>query len=66
MIDSKANSSLLYLPLDRLLQGTATGGSIVPPINPATGSNELGASTTVPPPETRSRDGQRTRDRESR
>ncbi|MEP7057982.1 MAG: FtsH protease activity modulator HflK [Caldimonas sp.] len=63
MIDSRNNSNLLYLPLDKLMQqsaasvgapGAAAGPS--PPTEPA-------ASGTI---DVRSRDGQRSRDRESR
>jgi membrane protease subunit HflK len=64
MVDSRAGSNLLYLPLDRLLQ---QGGV------PAA----AGAVTNVPTPSSidptgtqsvdiRSRDGSRTRDREGR
>ncbi len=69
MIDSKANSSLLYLPLDRILQQGVTGApgsSIVPPINPNAGAPEGSNSTAPAPADTRSRDGQRSRDRDSR
>ena len=69
MIDSKANSSLLYLPLDRILQQGVTGApgsSIVPPINPNAGAPEVSNSTAPAPADTRSRDGQRSRDRDSR
>jgi len=68
MIDNKANSSLLYLPLDRILQQTVQGnpGSIAPPMNPNAGAPEVGNSTAPAPVDTRSRDGQRSRDRDSR
>ena len=68
MIDSKANSSMLYLPLDRILQQSVQGnpGSIVPPINPNAGAPEVGNTTAPAPADTRSRDGQRGRDRDSR
>ena len=68
MIDSKANSSLLYLPLDRILQQSVSGnpGSIVPPINPNAGAPEVSNSTAPAAVDTRSRDGQRSRDRDSR
>jgi membrane protease subunit HflK len=68
MIDSRANSSLLYLPLDRILQQTVQGnpGSIVPNVTPNSGAPEVGSSTAPAPADTRSRDGQRSRDRDSR
>lgn len=62
LVDSRNNSNLLYLPLDKLVQ--AAGGTVVP-----------GAAAAAAPPadtspvgttDPRSRDGQRTRDRESR
>lgn len=64
MVDSRSGSNLLYLPLDKLLQTTAT-----PPATatPATGAAPSGqASNTPSPADSRSRDGTRTRDREGR
>ncbi len=61
MVESRNNSNLLYLPLDRLLQqastGTAPPAAAVPaePVAPATGAIDI-----------RSRDGQRGRDRDGR
>lgn len=65
MIDSRANSSLLYLPLDRLLQqSTAPASTIVPPLNTATPTDSgTSVGTTI---DTRSRDGQRGRERDAR
>ena len=64
MVDSRAGSNLLYLPLDRLLQsGGATAGS-APVIVPAPAAAETApaaAGTDI-----RSRDGARARDREGR
>lgn len=68
MIDSRANSNLLYLPLDRILQQSVSGvpgGSIVPPLNPATSVPDP-VSAATPAADTRSRDGQRSRDRDAR
>jgi membrane protease subunit HflK len=62
MIDSRSNSNLLYLPLDKLLQQSnvtsvapTTPAPSVPETSPSTGSADA-----------RSRDNQRGRDRESR
>jgi membrane protease subunit HflK len=66
MVDSKAGSNLLYLPLDRLLQQSAAAAPAAP-----------GAVTVLPAPapvdptgtqsvDIRSRDGTRTREREGR
>jgi membrane protease subunit HflK len=64
LVDSKAGSNLLYLPLDRLLQQAApTAGSGTPAAGaaPAPAEAQVGQTTDV-----RSRDGARTRDREGR
>ena len=66
MVDSRSGSNLLYLPLDRLLQGGAAAGTA--------GSSPIAVPTpaaaeSVPTPgaaDVRSRDGSRTRDREGR
>jgi len=61
MVDSRNNSNLLYLPLDKLLQQSGAGPVPAPaaapaePVVPATGAVDI-----------RSRDGQRTRDRDGR
>jgi len=65
MVDSRSGSNLLYMPLDRLLQGGtpgAAGGApaIVPVPTPEP------APSTATPTDVRSRDGARTRDREGR
>jgi membrane protease subunit HflK len=65
LVDSRSNSNLLYLPLDKLMQqaGAAPGTAAAPAAAPAA------AETTVPAAaatDARSRDGQRTRDRDGR
>jgi membrane protease subunit HflK len=66
MVDSRSGSNLLYLPLDRLLQGGATaaapGAPLVVP-NPSSGSDQVAVPSAT---DIRSRDGTRTRDREGR
>ena len=66
MVDSRSGSNLLYLPLDRLLQGAAaTTGAATPlavPTAPSGNDQAAAASST----DIRSRDGTRTRDREGR
>jgi membrane protease subunit HflK len=63
LVDSKQGSNLLYLPLDKIMQQVS---SVVPPaldaapVLPSAGSN---ANTAV---DTRSRDLQRSRDRDPR
>jgi len=63
MVDSRGNSNLLYLPLDKLMQqagaSTATGAAPTAPATPET----TPAAGAV---DVRSRDGQRGRDRDGR
>jgi membrane protease subunit HflK len=68
MIDNKANSSLLYLPLDRILQQTvqASPGTSASAAGPSTASPEVSNATAPAPVDTRSREGQRSRDRDPR
>ena len=62
MVDTRSNSNLLYLPLDKLMQQ----GTAVPPavVTPPPSSAETAA--TPPAVDARSRENQRGRDRESR
>ena len=62
MVDTRSNSNLLYLPLDKLLQqsGAAAAPATVPAV-PGTEVPATGSSTDV-----RSRDNQRGRDRDAR
>lgn len=63
MVDTRDNSNLLYLPLDKLMQQV---GSAVPATTaPATTPTEAPAGTTGSV-DIRSRDGQRSRDRDGR
>ena len=64
MVDSRANSNLLYLPLDRLLQ--QAGSPVAPNLVPQGSAPESGTAPVATPTDTRSRDGQRSRDRDSR
>jgi membrane protease subunit HflK len=63
MVDSRSGSNLLYLPLDRLLQGGAAGGT-APALSvvPAPADQPSGTPHT----DVRSRDNLRARDREGR
>jgi membrane protease subunit HflK len=62
MIDTRSNSNLLYLPLDKLLQATGTAQpAVVTPAAPATETAPVTGAADA-----RSRDNQRGRDRESR
>ena len=60
MVDSRSNSNLLYLPLDKLIQQTAAATAAPP----AVVAPEAPPATA--PGDSRSRDGQRGRDRDSR
>lgn len=63
MVDSRQGSNLLYLPLDKIMQMSAPNGAA-----PATAASEPAAppSPVAAPVDARSRDGQRSRDREVR
>ncbi len=66
MVDSRSGSNLLYLPLDRLLQGGGVAASPAPTLavpTPPAGSEQAAAASST---DIRSRDGARTRDREGR
>ncbi len=66
MVDSRNNSNLLYMPLDKLIQQSTVGAAAAasaPAPAVVAGSDSIPASGTV---DVRSRDGQRTRDRDSR
>ncbi len=61
LVDSRSNSNLLYMPLDKLIQQAGTGAVPAPP------AADAGAAPTSPPPiDVRSREGQRSRDRDVR
>jgi membrane protease subunit HflK len=63
MIDSRSNSNLLYLPLDKLMQqaGAATAANAPLPSAAGGDAGAIGGASDA-----RSRDNQRARDRESR
>ena len=64
LVDSRSGSNLLYLPLDKLLQqAAATPPAVVSPA-PAAGSD--GGSASSPAVDIRSRDNQRSRERDGR
>ena len=63
MLDTRAGSNLLYLPLDRLLQQASAAPAAAAPTVPGTIAPEPTGTQSV---DIRSRDGARTRDREGR
>ncbi len=68
VVDSKQGSNLMYLPLDKLMQMTGAPVTGTVPTEPAgaPGANAPAAVPSSPPQDIRSRDSQRTRDREIR
>jgi membrane protease subunit HflK len=63
MLDTRAGSNLLYLPLDKLLQQSGAPVAAAAPTVPGTIAPEPTGTQSV---DIRSRDGARTRDREGR
>jgi membrane protease subunit HflK len=61
LVESRTGSNLLYLPLDKLMQAAGAPGTAAPTV--AAPSPE---SLNTPPNDVRSRDNQRSRERESR
>ncbi len=68
VVDSKQGSNLMYLPLDKLMQMTGAPVTGTVPTEPAgaSGASAPAAVPSSPPQDIRSRDSQRTRDREIR
>jgi modulator of FtsH protease HflK len=73
MVDSRTNSNLLYLPLDKIIQSTAVGTAVnTNATTPPNGTESTTTTTPTPatpaaiPADIRSREGQRGRERESR
>lgn len=62
MVDTRAGSNLLYLPLDKIMQMGATTGPVLPP----TGSSAPVPTTSTPVPMTGTAGNARSRERESR
>ena len=61
LVDTRNNSNLLYLPLDKLMQASAAAPAAAPPVTPA-----VETPVTTGAADARSRENQRGRDRESR
>lgn len=67
LVDSRQGSNLLYLPLDKIMQGVAAGAG--PAESASSAATTVPASSTPSPTfstDPRARDSSRTRDRESR
>jgi membrane protease subunit HflK len=64
MVDTRQNSNLLYLPLDKIMQST---GASAPPMNAGgVSSAPASAAAATPPADPRTRDDARARTRETR
>ena len=68
VVDSKQGSNLMYLPLDKLMQMTGAPATGTVPTEPSgtSGANPPASGPSSTPLDVRSRDSQRTRDREIR
>ena len=68
LVDSKQNSNLLYLPLDKIMQQTATAGAVAPAAAtpPATNVAPANNGASTPASDPRSRDAARGRERDTR
>lgn len=69
LVDSRSGSNLLYLPLDKILAGTGASAAAVAPEAPAantTSTTPLSAGASNIPSDSRVRDVNRSRERESR
>jgi membrane protease subunit HflK len=65
LVESRQGGSLLYLPLDKILQQAAQGAVTEPPATPAAAAQPPAAPAGVSG-DSRTRDNSRTRDRETR
>ena len=66
MVDTRNNSNLLYLPLDKLMQQTAAGPGSQSIIVQPQGASETAPATSAAANDARSRDNTRSREREGR
>ncbi|MCW5650686.1 MAG: FtsH protease activity modulator HflK [Ramlibacter sp.] len=67
LVESRAGSNLLYLPLDKLMQQATQGGATTAPETPAAAAAPaMPGVTSGMAGDSRARDGARTRDRETR
>lgn len=67
LVDSRQNNQLLYLPLDKLMQQSNNlSANAAATAAPSTPSNNTNGSTTANSSQTRTRDGERARQRDGR
>ena len=66
LVDSKQGSNLLYLPLDKIIQQAGSSASAPVADANANASNPAPANAAANPPDSRSRDALRSRDRDAR
>jgi modulator of FtsH protease HflK len=66
LIDSRSGSNLLYLPLDKIIQGVSQGGAAAPAPEPMPTPSAPSSSVSGSSNDSRTRDSGRTRERETR
>src|SRR5690606_35643955 len=67
LIDSRSGGNLMYLPLDKIMQSAgAPAGAETASAAPPAGSSAPAPATTPPAIDSRARDANRSRERESR
>jgi modulator of FtsH protease HflK len=66
LIDSRSGSNLLYLPLDKIIQGVSQGGAAAPTPEPMPTPSAPSSSVSGSSNDSRTRDSGRTRERETR
>jgi modulator of FtsH protease HflK len=66
LIDSRSGSNLLYLPLDKIIQGVSQGGAAAPAAEPMPAPSAPSSSVSGSSSDSRTRDSGRTRERETR
>jgi membrane protease subunit HflK len=65
LVDTRQGSNMLFMPLDRILQQVSQGGAAVVPPPPDPGAPQ-GAAPAAGMTDARTRDGGRSRERETR
>jgi modulator of FtsH protease HflK len=66
LIDSRSGTNLLYLPLDKIIQGVSQGGAAAPAAEPMPAPSAPSSSVSSSSSDSRTRDSGRTRERETR
>jgi len=66
LVDSKQGSNLLYLPLDKIMQQVSAQPGAAAPAAVGTDAGNAATGSSALPAEARSRDNQRSRERDAR